>query len=143
MRYAASERNTGHVLAPSAKPDSGEWGVSGITVAPVSVAALRRQPAAIGLGEDWPDHPSETLGFLVMQIARQAKRMTAGIDELLQCVGALPWVADHRDPGAGPHPGDAGPQMRQQQIAMFAGELLHPPVGRGVVIERLSILLLP
>jgi hypothetical protein len=31
--------------------------------------------AAIGLGEDWTDQPSEALGFLVMQIARQAKRI--------------------------------------------------------------------
>src|SRR5216683_4948572 len=143
MRYEVSERNTGHVLTPSAKPDSGEWGVSGITRRPLSATALRYQPAAIGLGEDWADQPPEALGFLVMQIARQAKRMTAGIDELLQRVSALPGVADHRDPGAGPDPGDASPQMRQQQIAMFAGKLLHPLIGHRVVIERLHLLLLP
>src|SRR5260370_33687359 len=103
--------------------------------------ALRYQPPAIGLGEDWTDQPSEALGFLVMQIARQAKRLTAGIDELLQRVSALPGVADHRDPGAGPDPGDASPRMRQQQIAMFAGKLLHPLIGPRAATNRLLLCL--
>ena len=82
--------------------------------------ALRRQPAAIVLGEDGADQPAEALGLRVVQIAGQAKRMATGIDELLQCVSALPGVANDGDPGTRPDPGDAGPQMRQQQIAVLA-----------------------
>src|ERR1700704_1922589 len=33
--------------------------------------------------------------------------------------------------------------MRQQEIAVLANELLHPLVGRGIVVERLHLLLLP
>src|SRR3979409_916924 len=33
--------------------------------------------------------------------------------------------------------------MRQQKIAVLANELLHPLVGRGSVVERLHLLLLP
>ena len=104
---------------------------------------LRRQPAAIVLGEDRADQPAETLGLLVVQIAGQAERMAAGVDELLQRVGALRGIADDGDAGAGPDLGDAGPQMRQQQIAMLAGELLHALVGLRLVVERLHLLLLP
>src|SRR5712691_6751706 len=32
--------------------------------------------------------------------------------------------------------------MRQQEIAVLAGELLHPLVGCGIVVERLHLLLL-
>jgi hypothetical protein len=35
--------------------------------------ALRRDPPAIGLGQDRPDQPAETLGLLVMQVAGQAR----------------------------------------------------------------------
>ena len=69
--------------------------------------------------------------------------MAAGVDELLQRVGALRGVADHRDAGARPHFGDAGPQMRQQQVAMLAGELLHAQIRFRLVVERLDLLLLP
>ena len=54
-----------------------------------------------------------------MQIAGQAKGMAAGVDELLQRIGALRGVAEHGDPGTGPNLGDAGPQMRQQQVAVL------------------------
>src|SRR3954447_19592677 len=91
----------------------------------VSIPALRRPPAAIFLGEKGPDQPAETLGLLVMQIAGQTERMATGIDELLQRVGALDGVADDGNAGARTDLGDAGPQMRQQQVAMLAGELLH------------------
>src|SRR5271156_3420009 len=33
--------------------------------------------------------------------------------------------------------------MRQQQIAMLAGELLHALVGHGIAVKRLDLLLLP
>src|SRR5205807_6639955 len=46
--------------------------------------SLRRPPAAVFLGQNGPDQPAEALGFLVMQIAGQAKGMAARIDELLQ-----------------------------------------------------------
>src|SRR5713226_1943281 len=100
-----------------------------------SAAALRRQPAAIVLGENRADQTPEALGLFVVQIAGQTKRMTAGVDELLQGVGALRGIADHRDPGARADAGDASPQMRQQEITVLAGELLHPLVGRRIVIE--------
>src|SRR5829696_3124739 len=93
-----------------------------------SARALRRPPAAIILGENGPDQPAETLGLLVVQIAGQAEGMAAGIDELLQRVGALGGIADDGDAGAGAYFCDAGPQMRQQQIAMLAGKLLHAQV---------------
>jgi hypothetical protein len=35
--------------------------------------ALRRDPPAIGLGQDRLDQPAETLGLLVMQVAGQAR----------------------------------------------------------------------
>src|SRR3954465_1810550 len=88
-------------------------------------SALRRPPVAVLLGEDGADQPAKPLGLLVVQIAGQAEGMAAGVDELLQRVGALLGIADDRDTGAGPDFGDAGPQMRQQEIAMLAGELLH------------------
>ena len=69
--------------------------------------------------------------------------MAAGVDELLEGVGALLGIADHRDAGAGPHLGDAGPQMRHQEIAVLAGQFLHAPVGFRLVVERLHLLLLP
>ena len=65
-----------------------------------SAMALRRQPAAIVLGEYRADQPAETLGLLVVQIAGPAERMAAGIDELLQCVSALWGITDHGDPDA-------------------------------------------
>src|SRR5450631_4011869 len=108
-----------------------------------SAAALRRQPAAIVLGEYRAYQPAEALGLLVVQVAGQAKRMAAGVDELLQCVSALRRIADDGDPGAGPDAGDAGPQMRQQEIAMLAGELLYTLVGLRLAVERLHLLLLP
>src|ERR1019366_10716990 len=46
-------------------------------------------------------------------------------------------------PAARPDAGEAGPQLRQQQIAMLAGELVHMLVGRRLVVERLHLLLLP
>src|SRR6266480_881995 len=90
----------------------------------VAAATSRRQPAAIVLGEDRANQPSEALGLLVVQIAGQAERVAAGIDKLLQGAGALRGIADHGDAGARPHPGDAGPQMRQQEVAVLAGKLL-------------------
>ena len=74
-----------------------------------SVTALRRQPATIVLGEYRADQPTVALGLLVVQIAGQAERMAAGVDELLQDVSALRGIADHGNPGARPHAGDAGP----------------------------------
>ena len=64
-----------------------------------SATALRRQPAAVVRGEYRADQPTEALGLLVVEIAGQAERMAAGIDELLQCVSALRGIADDRDPG--------------------------------------------
>jgi hypothetical protein len=69
--------------------------------------------------------------------------MAAGVDELLSRGGALSEIADDGDPGTRPDAGDAGPQMRQQQIAVVAGEFLHALVGGGLVAERLRLLLLP
>jgi hypothetical protein len=54
-----------------------------------------------------------------MQIAGQAERMAAGVDELLQRISALGGIADHGNPGAGPDAGDAGPQMRKQEFAVL------------------------
>ena len=62
--------------------------------------ALRRPTAAIILGQNGPDQAAEALGLLVVQIAGQAERMAAGIDELLQCVSALWGITDHGDPDA-------------------------------------------
>src|SRR5215207_3749453 len=107
------------------------------------VPALRRPPAAIVLGEDGTDQPAETLSLLVMQIAGQAEGMAAGIDELLQRVGALDGITDDGDAGARTDLGDAGPQMRQQEVAMLAGKLLHTQVRFRLVVERLDFLLLP
>ena len=70
---------------------------------------LRRPPAAIFLSQNRPDQPAKPLGLLVVQIAGQAERVTAGIDELLQRIGALGGVADHGDAGAGANLGDPGP----------------------------------
>ena len=105
--------------------------------------AYAANTAAIVLRQDRADQPAETLGLLVVQIAGQAERVAAGVDELLQRVGALRGIADHGDAGARTHLGDAGPQMRQQQIAVLAGELLHALVGLRFVVERLHLLLLP
>src|SRR3979411_2433245 len=102
-----------------------------------------RPPATVVFGKDGADQPAKTFGLLVVQIAGQAERMAAGVDEMLQRVGALDGVADHRDPGARPDFCDTGPQMRQQEIAMLAGELLHTLVGGRIVVERLDLLLLP
>src|SRR5690242_2682911 len=96
--------------------------------APRPVPALRRPPAAIVLGENGTDQPAETFGLLIMQIAGQAEGMAAGIDELLQRIGALDGIADDGDAGARTDLGDAGPQMRQQEVAMLAGKLLHAQV---------------
>ena len=60
-----------------------------------------------------------------MQIAGQAERVAAGVDELLQGRRALLGIADDGDAGAGAYLCDAGPQMREQQVAMLAGKLLH------------------
>ena len=78
-----------------------------------------------------------------MQIAGQAERMTAGIDELLQRIGALDGIADDGDAGARTDLGNAGPQMRQQEVAVLAGELLHAQVRFRFVVQRLDFLLLP
>ena len=58
---------------------------------------LRHQAVPIVLGEDRPDQPAETLGLLVVQIAGQAERMAACIDELLQRVRTLRGIADDSD----------------------------------------------
>ena len=63
--------------------------------------ALRRPTAAIILGQNGPDQAAKTLGLLVVQIAGQAEGVAAGIDELLQRVGALCGITDHGDAGAG------------------------------------------
>ena len=60
-------------------------------------ATLRHQAVPIALGEDRPDQPAETLGFLVVQIAGQAERMATCIDELLQRVRTLRGIADDSD----------------------------------------------
>ncbi|MBR1189424.1 hypothetical protein [Bradyrhizobium sp. AUGA SZCCT0160] len=62
-------------------------------------ATLRGQAAPIVLGEDGADHPAETLGLLVVQLAGQAERMAASIDELLQRIRALRGIADDGDAG--------------------------------------------
>src|SRR6266850_5342944 len=108
-----------------------------------SVPTLRRPPATIVLGENRTYQPAEALGLLVVQIAGQAERMAAGIDELLQRLGALDGIADHGDAGAGANLGDAGPQMRQQEIAMLARKLLHAQVRFRFVVKCLDFLLLP
>jgi len=58
---------------------------------------LRHQAVPIVLGEDRPDQPTEALGLLVVQIAGQAERMAACIDELLQRVRTLRGIADDSD----------------------------------------------
>src|SRR5882757_1763396 len=65
-----------------------------------AVAPLRRPAAPIVLGEDGTDQPAETLGLLIVQIAGQAERMAASIDELLQRIRALRGIADDGDAGA-------------------------------------------
>ena len=49
-----------------------------------------------------PDHAVEALGLRVVQVARQAERVAADVDVLLQHVGALLGIADDADAGAGP-----------------------------------------
>src|SRR5258708_31516294 len=78
---------------------------------------LSRQHAlAIGLAQD-RHHPfAEALGLLVVQVARQAERMTAEIDEVLQGLGALLGRADDGDAGARPYLGDAGEQVALDDV---------------------------
>ena len=52
-------------------------------------------------------------------------------------------IADDGDAGTGTNLGDPGPQMRQQQVAMLAGKLLHAQVRLRLVVKCLDFLLLP
>ena len=74
-----------------------------------SALASSRPPAAIVLGQNGPDQPAEALGLFVVQVAGQAEGMAAGVDELLQRVGALRGIADDGDAGAGADFCDPGP----------------------------------
>jgi hypothetical protein len=51
--------------------------------------AIRRDPPTIGLGQDRPDQPAETLGLLVMQVAGQA-RAGKGVRPVLERSRATP-----------------------------------------------------
>src|SRR6478736_1340224 len=89
---------------------------------PCGFALLRGQSSTIVRSQDRAEQPPETLRLLVMQIAGQTERMAAGVDELLQHVGALDGIADHRNPSARTDFRDPRPQMRQQQVAVLAGQ---------------------
>ena len=74
-----------------------------------AAAPSGRPTPPIVFDENRPDQPAEPLGFLIVKIAGQAERMAAGVDELLQRIGALRRVSDDGDAGAGPNLGDPGP----------------------------------
>ena len=69
-----------------------------------------------------------------MQIARQAERMAAQVDVLLQRVSALLRVAHHRDTRARTHLRDAGPQMRRDQFAVGQRQFLDSSVRRRTAV---------
>ena len=88
-----------------------------------SALALRRPSAAIVLGQNGPDQPAEAFGLFVVQIAGQAERMAAGIDELLQRVGALCGIAHDGD--AGCHSFCLSGYLHDEEAERF-GRLIRP-----------------
>src|SRR5207302_10805774 len=70
---------------------------------------------------------AEALGLLVVQVARQAERVAAEIDEILKRRRALLGRADDGDAGARPHLGDAGEQVALDDLATRR-ELAHAAV---------------
>src|SRR5258708_35399456 len=90
---------------------------------------LSRQHAlAIAVAQD-RHHPfAEALGLLIVQVARQAERMAAKVDEVLKGLGALLGRADDGDARARPYLGDAGEQVALDDLAARR-ELAHAAIG--------------
>src|SRR3954447_8199170 len=87
----------------------------------------REHALAIAVAQD-RHHPfTEALGLLVVQVAREAERVAAEIDEVLQRRRALLGRADDGDARTGPHLGDAGPQVALDDLAL-GRKLAHPAI---------------
>src|SRR5262245_19330972 len=94
------------------------------------ISSGRQHALAVALAQDGHYPLAEALGFLVVQIARQAEGVATEIDEILQRFGTLLGCADDGDSGAWPHLGDAGPQVLLDDLAL-CGELADAAVGLG------------
>src|SRR4051794_12873391 len=108
VRHRCSNR-TARAVSSSSR---GSWraiGASSLKPQIEAAWASGRPAAAVVFGENGTDQAAETLGLLVVQIAGQAERVAAGVDELLQRVGALLRVADDGDAGARSDFCNAGP----------------------------------
>src|SRR5262245_23640597 len=90
-------------------------------------SSCRQHALAVAFAQDRHHPLAETLGLLVVQVAREAEGVASEIDEILQGLGALLGGADDGDACARPHLGDARPQVALDDLAL-GRELAHPPV---------------